>query len=227
MDELDLAGAHEPRGVDVDQAAAEHVRAQQDLAGAPLELRKVELGRGDVRGAGLEARDAAAGDEEQASGDRGAQADHRRQRVRQVEPGDEVVDPPEPLTGRVEQRAPRERGEVQNAFRHCLRHSVVVARVEFVSIVREAGGPMLPILMVMSIDLRADGGGWARRAGLLGACAAILAACGTPAVVTPVKDPLPGFSRAITDAQNAVQQASNDSNGEALTNVTAPAVTTP
>ena len=79
----------------------------------------------------------------------------------------------------------------------------------------------------MSIDLGAKGGRWVRRVGLLGACAALLAACGTPAVVTPVKDPLPGFSRAITDAQNAVQQASNDSNGQALTNVTVPTVTTP
>ena len=79
----------------------------------------------------------------------------------------------------------------------------------------------------MAVDLSAKRGRWVRRVGLLGACATILAGCGTPAVVTPVKDPLPGFSRAITDAQNAVQQASNDSNGQALTNVTEPAVTTP
>ncbi len=79
----------------------------------------------------------------------------------------------------------------------------------------------------MSITLSTRNRRSARRIALLGACAAILAACGTPATVTPVKDPLPGFSRAITDAQNAVQQASNDSNGQALTNVTAPTVTTP
>jgi len=81
--------------------------------------------------------------------------------------------------------------------------------------------------IVMSIDLGSKSGRCVRRVGLLGACAMIVAACGTPAVVTPVKDPLPGFSRAITDAQNAVQQASNDSNGEASTNVTVPSVTTP
>ena len=136
VDQLDLARAHEPRGVDVDQAATEHVRAEQHLAGPALELREVELRRGDVRGARLEARDAAGGDEQQAPADRRPQADHRRQRVRQIEPGDEVVDPPESLPGRVEQRAPRERGEVQNAFRHRLGHSVVVVRVEFVSIRR-------------------------------------------------------------------------------------------
>ena len=85
----------------------------------------------------------------------------------------------------------------------------------------------MPILIVMSFDLSAMSGMWARRVALLGACGTLLAACGTPAVVTPVKNPLPGFSRAITDAQNAVKQASNDSIGQASTNVTVPAVTTP
>jgi ABC-type glycerol-3-phosphate transport system substrate-binding protein len=79
----------------------------------------------------------------------------------------------------------------------------------------------------MSIKLSARSGRSARRVALLGACAAVLAACGTPATVTPVNDPLPGFSRAIKDAHNAAQQASNDSNGEASTNLTVPTVTTP
>jgi len=79
----------------------------------------------------------------------------------------------------------------------------------------------------MSFDLSAMNGMWARRVALLGACATLLAACGTPAVVTPVKDPLPGFSRAITDAQNAVSKASNDNISQASTNVTVPSVTTP
>ena len=79
----------------------------------------------------------------------------------------------------------------------------------------------------MAIRLSAKSCTSTRRVALLGVCAAVLAACGTPATVSPVKDPLPGFSRAITDAQNAVQQASNDSNGEASTNLTVPTVTTP
>ena len=79
----------------------------------------------------------------------------------------------------------------------------------------------------MSLDLSVISGAWVRRVALLGACGTLLAACGTPAVVTPVKDPLPGFSRAITDAQNAVSKASNDSIGQASTNVTVPATTTP
>jgi len=79
----------------------------------------------------------------------------------------------------------------------------------------------------MSIGLRSTCSTWTRRIALLGASCAVLAACGTPATVTPVKNPLPGFSRAITDAQKAVQQASNDNNGEASTNVTVPTVTTP
>jgi len=82
------------------------------------------------------------------------------------------------------------------------------------------------MVMVMSIDLGASGRTLARRAALLGASCAVLAACGTPATVTPVNNPLPGFSRAIKDAQNAAQQASND-NGMGSTNVTVPTVTAP
>ncbi len=79
----------------------------------------------------------------------------------------------------------------------------------------------------MSVELRSKAGAWARRAALLGASCAVLAACGTPATVTPVNNPLPGFSRALKDAQKAAQQASNDSIGQASTNVTVPTVTTP
>ena len=80
--------------------------------------------------------------------------------------------------------------------------------------------------MEMSIDLGSKGRAWARRAALLGASCAVLAACGTPATVTPVNNPLPGFSRAIKDAQKAAQQQSLD-NGMGSTNVTVPTVTTP
>ena len=59
-----------------------------------------------------------AGTNSSAPADRGAQADHGRQRVGQVKARDEVVDPAESFAGRVEQRAPRERGEVENAVRH-------------------------------------------------------------------------------------------------------------
>ena len=41
---------HQTGGVDVDQAVAEHVGAQQHLAGAALELRQVELRRRGARG---------------------------------------------------------------------------------------------------------------------------------------------------------------------------------
>ena len=87
----------------------------------------------------------------------------------------------------------------------------------------------------MSSDFARDGSSrrGRRAAGALaavGACG-LLAACGTvtpstPAHVTPVNNPLPGFSRAIQDAQNAAAQASYD-NGMGSTNVTVPTVTTP
>lgn len=84
----------------------------------------------------------------------------------------------------------------------------------------------MPILMVMSIDLAWTRGAWARRGALLCVACGVLAACGTPATVTPVNNPLPGFSRAIKDAQKAAQQESNDL-GLGSTNVTVPTVTTP
>lgn len=82
------------------------------------------------------------------------------------------------------------------------------------------------MLFVMSMDLGAHGRTRVLRVALLAACGALLAACGTPATVTPATNPLPGFTRAIKDAQNAAAQASYD-NGVGSTNVTVPTVTTP
>jgi hypothetical protein len=49
-----------------------------------------------------------------------------------------------------------------------------------------------------------------------------LAACGTPAVVKPVQDPLPGFSRDINAANNAVSQSQREAQDFGSTSVTAP-----
>jgi hypothetical protein len=86
----------------------------------------------------------------------------------------------------------------------------------------------------MSREYAMEGAGRGRRvtgAIAAAAAAALLAACGTvtpstPAHVTPASNPLPGFSRAIQDAQNAAAQESYD-NGMGSTNVTVPTVTTP
>ena len=72
---------HQPRGIDVDHAASEHVGAQQHLRGPALELCEVQLRRGQVCGAGLQALDVADRHEQIAAADRGAQSDHGRERV--------------------------------------------------------------------------------------------------------------------------------------------------
>ena len=86
----------------------------------------------------------------------------------------------------------------------------------------------------MSSNLATEGARRGRRiagAGAVAAACALLAACGTltpstPAHVTPDPNPLPGFSRAIQDAQNAAAKESYD-NGMGSTNVTVPSVTVP
>ena len=65
----------------------------------------------------------------------------------------------------------------------------------------------------------------ARRA-LLGAalalCAAGLAACGTPAVIKPAPNPLPGLSRDVDAARNAVTQSQREAQDFGSTSVSAP-----
>jgi len=56
----------------------------------------------------------------------------------------------------------------------------------------------------------------------LAAAGAVLAGCGTPAVVKPVQDPLPGFEHDIQAAQNAAAQTGADAQDSGVTGVTAP-----
>ena len=58
--------------------------------------------------------------------------------------------------------------------------------------------------------------------GALALSAVGLAACGTPAVIKPVQDPLPGFSRDINAARNAVAQSQREAQQFGATGVTAP-----
>jgi len=66
----------------------------------------------------------------------------------------------------------------------------------------------------------------ARRAVLAAAALALsavgLAACGTPAVIKPAQNPLPGFSRDIDAAQHAVAQSEREAQDFGSTGVTAP-----
>jgi hypothetical protein len=54
----------------------------------------------------------------------------------------------------------------------------------------------------------------------LAACA--LAGCGTPAVVKPVQDPLPGFKRDIQAARNAAARSGQEAEDLGATGVTTP-----
>jgi hypothetical protein len=49
-----------------------------------------------------------------------------------------------------------------------------------------------------------------------------LAACGTPAMIKPAQNPLPGFSRDINAARNAVAQSQREAQQFGSTSVTAP-----
>ena len=49
---------------------------------------------------------------------RAVSADHRRQRVGEVEPRDDILDAPEPLARGVEQRAARQRGQMNDGVGH-------------------------------------------------------------------------------------------------------------
>ena len=107
--QLDVAGGHQPRGVDVDQAAIEHVGAEQHLSGPALELGQVELRRCGPRRGALQLLDAVHRHEQPAPTDVRYESDDRRQRVGAVEPHDHVLDLAQPLAVRVEQRATRNR----------------------------------------------------------------------------------------------------------------------
>ena len=100
--QVDLAGPDQPGCVHVDQAVVENVAAQQNLAGAPLELGQIQL-----RGRGLhrmrtQLLDPVDRDEQFAAADARGQADHERQTVAGVKARDDVVDLAEPLVLRVE-----------------------------------------------------------------------------------------------------------------------------
>ena len=102
MHQVDLAGPDQPGCVHVDQAVVENVAAQQNLAGAPLELGQIQL-----RGRGLhrmrtQLLDPVDRDEQFAAADARGQADHERQTVAGVKARDDVVDRAEPLVLRVE-----------------------------------------------------------------------------------------------------------------------------
>jgi uncharacterized lipoprotein YajG len=56
----------------------------------------------------------------------------------------------------------------------------------------------------------------------LAAGAALLAGCGTPAVVKPAQDPLPGFQRDIHAAQGVVAQSQREAQDFGSTSAPAP-----
>lgn len=50
----------------------------------------------------------------------------------------------------------------------------------------------------------------------------LAAACGTPAVVKPTATPLPGLTRDVQDARNAVAQSDAQAQSDAAAGATAP-----
>ena len=89
-DQVNLVRGDQAGGVDVDQAAIEHVGAEQHLAGAPLELRQVQLAGGRLDRVGPELLDSVDRDEHLPPADASGQADDRGRAV--FECGHDVVD---------------------------------------------------------------------------------------------------------------------------------------
>ena len=115
--ELDLPGDDQPSARDVDHRMSEHVLAQQDLTGATLEAGQVQLRRGGPRRAGLERCDPRDRHEQVTAADPRLQATDQRQPVSEIEACDNVLDAPQARSCRVEQRASRQRREM-NHVRH-------------------------------------------------------------------------------------------------------------
>ena len=100
--------------------AAEQVLAQEHLALAALEAPEVQLLAAQLDESGLERDDPVGGHEHLAVADPRLDAAHRR--VAPVgEPDDQVVDPPEPLAGAIDEAAPDERGKVDERNLHSSR----------------------------------------------------------------------------------------------------------
>jgi hypothetical protein len=96
---------HKPGGIHVDQASPEDIGAHQHLARAAFELREIELRRRRASRRRLEVLDTVGGEEHVAAGDPRHQAGHGRATITEIESRDYVLNAPEALPRRVEQRA--------------------------------------------------------------------------------------------------------------------------
>ena len=95
-------------GLDVDELAPEHVRAEQHLADAALEASEAELLAGEAHRARLQLGDAIDGHEQLAAADPRLQARHGR--IAAVgEAHDQILDATEPLARPIQQRAAQDR----------------------------------------------------------------------------------------------------------------------
>ena len=111
---FDVPGPHQFGFGDVDEAVAQDVLSQQDFAVSPLEAAQVDLGLGEG-----DARVAQLGDpvdvhEHPATTDLGHEPYHHRV-VTPAQPDDDVVDLADTLTGRREQLAAQESGQMHEA----------------------------------------------------------------------------------------------------------------
>ena len=102
--QLDIDRLGQPPSLDVDKAVAQQVSAQQDLAGAPLELTQVKAGTGELKHIAIEGADLLHGHEYLPSSDTGHPAYHQRQ-LRAAQPDDHVGNPPQRLTVPARDRA--------------------------------------------------------------------------------------------------------------------------
>ena len=112
--ELDLVGAHEPRALDIDQLAVEHVFLQQHLLRATFEPAEVELYRAQRRTTLVDFVDLRGRDEDLAAGDRREQASDGWIPVLS-EPNNQVVDAAELTAFAIVEPAAGDERQVQNS----------------------------------------------------------------------------------------------------------------
>jgi len=97
--QLDVVGAHQLYGCDIDQPMAQHIGPQQHLTFAALETAKINLVLGQHNSIRRELVNGLAADEHIPPSDSGHDPGHQRILVGATQPHDHVLDPADVLAG--------------------------------------------------------------------------------------------------------------------------------
>ena len=115
---LHLMRSDQSRCGHVDHPPVQEVTSQQHLTGAALELREVQLRGRRLGDLGAELLDVCDRHEQFTPTDSRFEPHHGRQRVTEIQARNDVLNPPKSAPVRIKQRAPHERGEVNDLCGH-------------------------------------------------------------------------------------------------------------